>query len=144
MRLLANLPLLLPLPLGEGQAVGQQLPEGGVQVFAGGFVLPRKHAAHKDIGIAGAPADDVAFFFEPVALGAAGLGHVQQLAQVEKVALRALFLVQVIGRTGMPAGRAPFGDEVLRGHGVSVATQQHVQRGVDGQGLRFGMRHGFA
>ena len=55
---------------------------------------------------------------ELVALGTAGLGYAEQFAQVQKVALRALFFVECVGRAGHASGRAPFGDEVLGGHGV--------------------------
>ena len=102
--------------VGQRQAVGEQLLEGRIEVLARRLVLPGEHAAHEDVGVAGLAADDCAFLFKAVALGAAGLGHAEQLAQVEKVALRALLLVERVGRAGDAAGRAPFGDEVLGGH----------------------------
>ena len=45
---------------------------------------------------------------------AARLGYAEQVAQVNKVALRALLFVSMKRR----AAGAPFGDEVLCGHGV--------------------------
>ncbi|UCU98136.1 hypothetical protein KI609_16620 [Acidovorax radicis] len=106
--------------VGQGQAVGEQLLERGVEVFARRLVLPRKHAAHEDVGIARLAADDGALFFKPVALGAARLGHAEQFAQVQKVALRALLFVEGVGGAGHATGRAPFGDEILGGHGIGL------------------------
>ena len=104
--------------VGERQAVGEQLLERGVEVFARSLVLPRKHATHENVGITRLAADDGTLFFKPVALGTAGLGHTKQFAQVQKVALRALLFIECVGRAGHATGRAPFGDEVLRGHGI--------------------------
>jgi hypothetical protein len=110
--------------LAQRQAVGEQLLERGVEVFARGLVLPRKHATHEDVGIARLAADDVAFFFKPVVLGTAGLGHTQQFAQVQKVALRALLFVQCVGWAGHATGRAPFGDEILKIYKLREALQK--------------------
>ena len=102
--------------VGQREAVGQQLLQRRIEVFAGGLVFPGKAAAQHHIGIACFAADDLAFFFKPVALGAAGLGHAQQFAQVKEVALRTLLFVQGKGRAGHTVGCAPFGDEILWGH----------------------------
>jgi hypothetical protein len=102
--------------VGQREAVGQQLLQRRIEVFAGGLVFPGKAAAQHHIGIAGFAADDFAFFFKQIAFVRAGLGHAQQLAQVQKVALRALFFVQGKGGAGHTVGCAPFGDEILWGH----------------------------
>ena len=56
--------------------------------------FPSKCAAPEDVGITGASAKNKVFFFKQVARFAAGLGHVKQLAQVQKMALRALLFVE--------------------------------------------------
>ena len=58
-------------------------------------------------------------FFQTGTVFASGLGHGQQFAEVEKVALRALLFVEVKGR----AAWAPFGDEGLGGHGLADLNQ---------------------
>ncbi|MES2362307.1 MAG: hypothetical protein V4646_10950 [Pseudomonadota bacterium] len=88
------------------------MPERGIGFFAWRLVLPGKGATPKDIGITGAAADDGIFFFKQIAVFTAGLGNAEQLAQIKKVALRALLLVK---KKGQPAG-APFGDEGLGRH----------------------------
>ena len=79
--------------VAQGQAVGQQLLEGGVEVFTGRLVLPGERAALEHIGITGAPANDGAFFFKQIAVFNAGFGHAEQVTQVNEVALRALLFV---------------------------------------------------
>ena len=81
-----------------GQAVSEELLERGVQIAAGGFVLPRKRTALENISLASTAADDGAFFFKQIAVRAARLGHAEQITQVNKVALRALLFVEVIRR----------------------------------------------
>ena len=100
--------------VAQGQAVAEQLLERSVQVFAGGFVFPGKRTAPEHVGVAGAPANDGVFFFKPVAVFAAGLGHAKQFAKVNEMTLRALLFVQAVSR----AAGAPFFDESLWGHGA--------------------------
>ena len=128
--------------VAQRQAVAEQLLEGGVEAFAGRLVFPGKGAGLEHVGITGAPANDAAFFLEQVTGFAAGLGHAQQLAQVKKMALRALLFVQAERR----AARAPFLDEVLGGHagGVGfggggglrtvaalITAKEHIQSGFN-------------
>ena len=108
--------------VAQGAAVVQQLLERRVEVFAWGFVLSRKSSAFEDVGIAAHLAQDPCLkglLFKQITVLATRLGHAQQIAQVNKVALRALFFVQVKRRTAGP----PFGDEVLWGHGVLIAIR---------------------
>jgi hypothetical protein len=96
------------------QAVTEQLLERGVKVFAGCLVFPGKGAAPEHVGVAGAPAEHKVFFFKQIARFAAGLGHVQQLAQVQEMALRALLFIEAMRR----AAGTPFLNEFLGRHGV--------------------------
>ena len=79
--------------VAQRPAVGEELLERDVEVFTRGFVLPGKHTALKDIRIASAAADDGTFFFKQIAVFTARLGHAEQVAQVNKVALRSLLFV---------------------------------------------------
>jgi len=98
--------------VAEGAAVIEQLLERAVEVFAGGFVFPGKSAAPENVGIATRLAQHQGLLFKNIAVFTARPGHAQHVAQVNKVALRALLLVEVKRR----AAWAPFGDEVLWGH----------------------------
>ena len=101
--------------VGQRQAVLLQLAQGGVEVLAGGLVLPREVVAVEHVGITTRLAQLQRAALEQIFIGqarAAGLGHIEQFAQVEKVALRALLFVERISRTA----RAPFGDEFSGRH----------------------------
>ena len=100
--------------VGQGQAVGEQLLEGGVQVAARGFVLPGKVVAVEHIGIAARLAQHQGVLLKNVVTHTAGQGDFEQLAQVDKVRLGTLTFIQV----GGGAAGAPFFDEFLGGHGV--------------------------
>ena len=64
----------------------------------------------------------------------------KQFAQVQKVALRALLFIECVGRAGHATGRAPFGDEVLRGHGMGGESAE-VQVGREGCKVASSPRH---
>ena len=98
--------------VGQRQAVLLQLAQRGVEVLAGGLVLPREVVAVEHVGITTRLAQLQRAALEQVVVGAAGLGHIEQFAQVEKVALRALLFVEPMGR----AARAPLGDEFSGRH----------------------------
>ena len=100
--------------VAQGEAVAEQLLERGVEVLARRLVFPGESAAPEHVGITRAPADDAILFLEQIARFAAGLGHGQQLAQVEEMALRALLFVQAASR----AAGTPFLNKVLGRHGV--------------------------
>ena len=100
----------------ERQAVTQQLFERLVQVAAGGLVFPGKVVAHKHVRITTRGTQDQGVLLKEVVAAAAGCGHAEQLAQVDKVRLRTLALVQGIGRST----RSPFGDEFLWRHGPRI------------------------
>ncbi|MBS0291314.1 MAG: hypothetical protein JSS01_02170 [Proteobacteria bacterium] len=107
--------------IAQRQAVLLQLAQGGVEVLAGGLVLPGEVVAQKHVGKAARLAQDERLALEHVFagdLGAAGLGHFEQFAQVQEVALRALLFVQV--RAG--AAGAPFGDECGGGDHFGCAS----------------------
>ena len=107
--------------LDSGHAVTEQSAKGGVEVLARCLVLPGEGAAHEHIGVPGSPADDRVLLFEQVTFSAAGLGDPLQLAQIQKMALRALLFIDVVGRPGVAAWLALFGDEGLRRHCVAEA-----------------------
>ena len=109
------------------QAVTEQLLERGVKVFAGCLVFSSKGAAPEHVGVAGAPAKHKVFFFKQIARFAAGLGHVQQFAQVQEMALRALLFVQAMRR----AAGTPFLNKVMGRHGV-LALEAIREIGVVG------------
>ena len=98
--------------VGERQAVGEQLLQGGVQVLAGRLVFPGEVVAHEDVGITPGLAQYQRVLLKNVVACAARRGHAQQLAQVHEVRLRALAFIELKRR----ATRAPLGDEILRGH----------------------------
>ena len=95
--------------VGQRQAVLLQLAQRGVEVFAGGFVFPGEVVAVEDVGVAARLAQHQRLALEQVFVAhvVARPGHAQQLAQVEKVALRALLFVELRGA----AARAPLGNE---------------------------------
>jgi hypothetical protein len=102
--------------VGEGQAVGEELLERGVQILAGGLVFPGKVIALEDIGITPRLAQHEGVLLKDVVTFTARRGHAQQRAQIHEVRLRALTLVEIERR----AAGAPFGDEGLGGHGHGV------------------------
>ena len=97
--------------IAQGQAVGQQLLEGRVQILARCVVLPRKVIALGHIGIPACLAQHQGVLLKNVfafaTCCAAWRGHTQQRAQIHEVRLRALAFVEVKRR----AAGAPFGDE---------------------------------
>ncbi len=99
--------------VGPAQAVGEQLLEGGVQVAAGGLVLPGKVVALEHVGITTGLAQHQGVLLKNVVTHTAGQGDFEQLAQVDKVRLGTLAFVQV----GGGAAGAPFFYEFLGGHG---------------------------
>ena len=123
--------------VGQCQAVGEQLLERSVQIFARGLVLPREYAAHEYVAIPGAPTDDVALFLKTVVLGAAGLGYTQKLAQIQKIALGTLLFIESVRRSGHAIRSAPFGDEFLRGHGLRLISGQSEIAEPDDSSLGF-------
>lgn len=81
--------------VAEGQAVLLQLAQGGVEVFAGGLVLPREAVAPVHVGVAARLAQQQGVLLEHVVFAGhgaghgAGLGHAEQAAQVDEVRLGA-------------------------------------------------------
>ena len=77
--------------VAEGQAVLLQLAQGGVEVFAGGLVLPREAVAPVHVGVAARLAQQQGVLLEHVVFAGhgAGLGHAKQAAQVDEVRLGA-------------------------------------------------------
>ena len=118
----------------QRQAVVLQLPQGVDQVFARGFVLPGKGAAFEHISVTRAAANHRTFFLKPIPRLSTGFGHIQQLAQIQKMALCALLFIEL---TGWTAG-APFGDDRLRGHGCCCCENKAgaLQRVVHDQARR--------